>query len=273
MLPFGNSIAQIQVTGAQVKEMFEMSVRSIPQKDENGTILLDDAGQPKLGANGGFLHVSSSIRIHYDSTKPGTRLASDEGNETGQTIVGSRVLGIEIKNRQTQKFEPLDEKKQYRMATNDFLVAGGDGYDMLGGEREEGISLDSVLIEYLKSATSLRLYRQRTTIDLAQYKEPFPGERIVSISEEAYKELIGGGETPKPDPKPTPETPVATNKQNQAGARQSNPSVTEKKKYGGFYLKRVQKQKRLHYMVYCSLDFLLLAGIFINDVTKLVSHF
>ena len=50
--------------------MFEMSVRSIPQKDENGTILLDDAGQPKLGANGGFLHVSSSIRIHYDSTKP-----------------------------------------------------------------------------------------------------------------------------------------------------------------------------------------------------------
>ena len=112
---------------------------------------------------------------------------------------------------------------------------------MLGGEREEGISLDSVLIEYLKSATSLRLYR-RTTIDLAQYKEPFPGERIVSISEEAYKELIGGGETPKPDPKPTPETPVATNKQNQAGARQSNPSVTEKKKYGGFYLKRYRNR-------------------------------
>lgn len=163
------------------------------------------------------------------------------------------------------------------MATNDFLAAGGDGYDMLGGEREEGISLDSVLIEYLKSATSLRLYRAATTIDLAQYKEPFPGERIVSISEEAYKELIGGGETPKPDPKPdpksTPETPVATNKQNQAGARQSNPSVTEKKSMAAFYLKRVQKQKRLHYMVYCSLDFLLLAGIFINDVTKLVSHF
>ncbi|MGH2251911.1 5'-nucleotidase C-terminal domain-containing protein, partial [Enterococcus faecalis] len=81
--------------------MFEMSLRSIPQKDENGTILLDDAGQTKLGANGGFLHVSSSIRIHYDSTKRGTRLASDEGNETGHTIVGSRVLGIEIKNRQT----------------------------------------------------------------------------------------------------------------------------------------------------------------------------
>ena len=44
----------------------------------------------------------------------------------------------------------MDEKKQYRMATNDFLAAGGDGYDMLGGEREEGISLDAVLIEYLK---------------------------------------------------------------------------------------------------------------------------
>ncbi len=51
----------------------------------------------------------------------------------------------------------------------------------------------------------MRLYRAATTIDLAQYKEPFPGERIVSISEEAYKELIGGGETPKPDPKPDPQ--------------------------------------------------------------------
>ena len=49
------------------------------------------------------LHVSSSIRIHYDSTKPGTRLASDEGNETGQTIVGSRVLGIEIKKSANTK--------------------------------------------------------------------------------------------------------------------------------------------------------------------------
>ncbi len=88
--------------------------------------------------------------------KPGTRLASDEGNETGQTIVGSRVLGIEIKKiGKHKKFEPLDEKKQYRMATNDFLVAGGDGYDMLGGEREEGISLDSVLIEYLKKCNQL----------------------------------------------------------------------------------------------------------------------
>ena len=45
-------------------------------------------------------------------------------------------------------------------------------------------------------------------------------------------------ETPKPDPKPdpksTPETPVATNKQNQAGADRAIHPVTEKKKYGGF---------------------------------------
>ena len=121
--------------------MFEMSVRSIPQKDENGTILLDDAGQPKLGANGGFLHVSSSIRIHYDSTKPGTRLLSDEGNETGQTIVGSRVLGIEIKIGKHKSLNHWMREETIPDGCNDFLAAGGDGYDMLGGEREEGISL------------------------------------------------------------------------------------------------------------------------------------
>lgn len=72
------------------------------------------------------------------------------------------------------------------MATNDFLAAGGDGYDMLGGEREEGISLDSVLIKHLKQGANLRLYDAATNIDLSQYKEAFPGERIISISESDF---------------------------------------------------------------------------------------
>lgn len=52
------------------------------------------------------------------------------------------------------------------MVINDFLVVGGDGYDMLGGEWEEGILLDFVLIEYLKSVISLWLYCVVMMIDL-----------------------------------------------------------------------------------------------------------
>ncbi|MCB5956088.1 5'-nucleotidase C-terminal domain-containing protein [Enterococcus sp. CWB-B31] len=194
VLPFGNSISQIKVTGAQVKEMFEMSLRSTAQKDENGSVILDDYGQPKLGANGGFLHVSSTIRIYYDSTKQGTLLANDEGNESGQTVIGQRVLQIEVQNRETGEFAPIEDTAAYNMATNDFLAAGGDGYDMLGGEREEGPSLDTVLIDYLKQGAALRLLDTATNVDLAQYEEQFPGKRIISIAEAEFNKEGGSDE-------------------------------------------------------------------------------
>lgn len=200
VMPFGNSISQIKVTGAQVKEMFELSLRSTAQKDENGEIILDEYNQPKLGANGGFLHVSSTIHVYYDSTKKGSLLPADEGNGTDKTIVGERVLRIDVQNKETGKFEPINEQATYHMATNDFLAAGGDGYDMLGGEREEGPSLDNVLIDYLKKAATLRVYDATTNVDLAQYKEPFPGERIISIAQADLEK-----EEEKPTPTPTPE--------------------------------------------------------------------
>lgn len=128
VLPFGNTISQIQVKGANVQKMFEHSL-SAPVQDG------------KLGANGGFLHISKSIRVYYDIHKD----------------PGSRVLKIEVLNKKTHKFEALDPERTYYMTTNDFTASGGDGYDMLGGPREEGVSLDKVFADYLKHA------------DLAQY--------------------------------------------------------------------------------------------------------
>lgn len=241
VLPFGNSISQIKVTGAQVREMFEMSVRSAAQKDATGKIILDDYGQPKLGANGGFLHVSSSIHVYYDSTKAGTLLANEDGNTTGETKVGERILYIEVLNQETGGFEALKDSESYYMATNDFLAAGGDGYDMLGGEREEGPSLDTVLIDYLKLASSavqtvsasvnsrsattgsniltfsnlttkaktVNLTTATNAVDLANYKDPYPGERIISISEADFQNLN------KVEPIPTiPETEDKTKDSN-----------------------------------------------------------
>ncbi|MGC6769019.1 5'-nucleotidase C-terminal domain-containing protein [Enterococcus sp. LJL128] len=199
VLPFGNSISQIKVTGAQVKEMFEMSLRSAAQKDEAGNLILDDYKQPKLGANGGFLHVSSTIRVYYDSTKKGTLLPNDEGNDTEKAIVGERVLQIDVQNRETGEFAPISDETVYNMATNDFLAAGGDGYDMLGGEREEGPSLDTVLIDYLKQGAALRVLDAKTTIDLAQYKEQFPGKRIVSIAEADFNKKTDENGNKDPD--------------------------------------------------------------------------
>lgn len=226
VLPFGNSISQIKVTGSQVKKMFELSLRSTAQKDSDGNILLDEAKQPKLGANGGFLHVSSTIHIYYDSTKQGTLLAADDGNTTGQTLIGSRVLRIDIQNKETGLFEPLKDSATYYMATNDFLAAGGDGYDMLGGQREEGPSLDSVLIDYLKKATATDTTKRNSTLPLSQYENPFPGERIISMSETAFNQKFNP-ET-KPTPELKPETEVDENNEKEILQPLSATNVSKK---------------------------------------------
>ncbi|WP_270313139.1 5'-nucleotidase C-terminal domain-containing protein [Vagococcus fluvialis] len=181
VLPFGNIISQVEIKGADIYKMFEVSVRSDVVK-ENDQIVLDENGLPKLGRNGGFLQISDSIRFFYDSNKQGLVL-NKEG--TGATTEGERVFKVEMRNRETGKFEAIDKEKVYYVATNDFLAAGGDGYYMLGGNREEGPSLDTVFADFLKNNIVVDSKTTRAAkIPLSNYKEELPdggkGTRIIS---------------------------------------------------------------------------------------------
>lgn len=171
VLPFGNSISQIEVTGQQVLDMFKKSLGSTTQI-KDGHPVLDKNGNPLLEASGGFLHVSGAYVI-YDTNLPAE----------------NRVLGIQIWNREAASYKDLDLAKTYYLATNDFLAAGGDGYTMLGGAREEGPSMDGVLADYL------------TVADLTDesYTHINPGNRQVAVNKnldtdsdgiEDYKELL-----------------------------------------------------------------------------------
>lgn len=154
VLPFGNIISQITVTGQQIADMFAKSLSATLQADkETGAPVLDENGLPLLEASGGFLHISGA-QVFYDTTLPADQ----------------RVLLIGILNPETGQYEELDLAKTYYLATNDFLAAGGDGYTMLGGAREEGPSMDSVFAEYLKTA------------DLSVYEEVNPNSRLVSVN-------------------------------------------------------------------------------------------
>lgn len=157
VLPFGNTISQIQVTGQQVLDMFEKSLGSILQVDKDGKKVLDENGQPLLEPSGGFLQVSG-VKVYYDTNLPS----------------GKRVLAIQVKNRATGRYDLLDLAKAYYLATNDFLAAGGDGYTMLGGAREEGPSMDAAFEEYLKTA------------DLTQYEKINPNSRTISVDSTTF---------------------------------------------------------------------------------------
>jgi len=87
----------------------------------NKTILLEVTGADLLAAlengvsgveegAGRFPHVSG-MAFHFDASK----------------LPGSRVDGVTVGGA------PLDPSRTYRLATNDFLGRGGDGYDMFAG--------------------------------------------------------------------------------------------------------------------------------------------
>ena len=158
VLPFGNTISQIKVTGQNVLDMFEKSLGSILQVDKAGKTVLDENGQPLLEPSGGFLHVSGA-KVYYDTNLPS----------------GKRVLRVEVKNHDTGAYDKFDLNKTYYLTTNDFLAAGGDGYTMLGGAREEGPSMDEAFKNYLEKA------------DLTKYAVVNPNSRTISVDSKTYK--------------------------------------------------------------------------------------
>ena len=168
VLPFGNTISQIKVTGQNVLDMFEKSLGSILQVDKAGKTVLDENGQPLLEPSGGFLHVSGA-KVYYDTNLPS----------------GKRVLRVEVKNHDTGAYDKLDLNRTYYLTTNDFLAAGGDGYTMLGGERQEGPSMDEAFKNYLEKA------------DLTLYAVVNPNSRTISVDSKTYKFEAEKPETPR----------------------------------------------------------------------------
>ena len=160
VLPFGNSVAQIQVSGQNIYDMYVKSLGSILQRDADGNTILDENGQPLLEPSGGFLQTSGA-RVYYDTTLPAE----------------ARILSIEIWDPETNSYQPLGLDKTYYLVTNDFLAAGGDGFTMLGGAREEGPSMDTIFAAYL------------TRVDLNRYAVINPNSRLISISSAAFAAL------------------------------------------------------------------------------------
>lgn len=110
VLPFGNTVRVIELTGADLMAAIENGIDTYPE------------------AKGAFPHVAG-ITVVFDSSKP-----------AGKRVVSMKVNGA-----------PIDAAKTYTVATNDFLVAGGDGYTMLTGKKVVGEygAMDEVLIDYI----------------------------------------------------------------------------------------------------------------------------
>ena len=198
VLPFGNTISQIKVTGQNVLDMFEKSLGSILQVDKAGKTVLDENGQPLLEPSGGFLHVSGA-KVYYDTNLPS----------------GKRVLRVEVKNHDTGAYDKLDLAKTYYLTTNDFLAAGGDGYTMLGGAREEGPSMDEAFKNYLEKA------------DLTKYAVVNPNSRTISVDSKTYKFEENKSEQPAQSVQPEQPSQPAQPAQPEQPSQPAQPAQSE----------------------------------------------
>ncbi len=105
VLPFGNEVATVELTGQQIRAILQRSI-----------------SQPR--PFGGFLHVS------------GARVIA-EGDQVVDITVGG---------------EPLQDGETYLVATNAFLLEGGDGYTTFTEGRNPyyvGTKLDTAFVQYL----------------------------------------------------------------------------------------------------------------------------
>ena len=151
VLPFGNTVAVVYVTGEQLLEALEASTFSTPT------------------AVGGFPQVSGiNFTIH-------TGKAYDKNDATYPESTYYGPKSIQRVTIETVGGEPFDANATYTIATNDFMAAGGDTYYAFAAASvnyDLGLSMDEVVMDYitdeLKGTVTEEAYGQpagRITVD------------------------------------------------------------------------------------------------------------
>lgn len=133
VLPFQNTLATFQLTGADIVKALE-----------NGVSQIDDGA-------GRFPQVAG-LKFSFDKSKPANAKVSD----------------VQVKDG--DKFVPIDPAKTYGVATNNFMRAGGDGYAVFksGGKNayDYGPDLADVTAEFIASQNPYKPYTDGRITDL-----------------------------------------------------------------------------------------------------------
>ncbi len=151
VFPFGNLLCVMEVTGQQILDALEWSVRSLPEE------------------NGGFLQVSG-MTFEIDADLPDSPCISDEyGLFVGIGAGKRRIKNVRISGL------PIDPQKKYTLAgINYTLLEHGDGYTVFDGAAllQDSVRLDNqLLIDYITETLN--------GVIGAGYEDPYGSGRIV----------------------------------------------------------------------------------------------
>ena len=128
VLPFGNTLGIVKVTGAELLEALEASTFALPK------------------SLGGFPQIAG-MNISIDATK---KYDANADTYPGSTYHGPASINrVTINSVNGKAFDP---NKTYAVVTNNFLAAGGDTYYAFAaasGQFDTGLPLDEVLMDYI----------------------------------------------------------------------------------------------------------------------------
>ncbi len=181
--PFGNELVVVEATGQQIIDALEMSSRAV-NYTEDGLL---------TGECGGFLQVSGLKYTIYTGT-PSAVVTDSAGMFT--KVDGERRVGsVQVLNKTTGEYEPIDLTKTYKVASHNYMLKqGGDGLNLFMHNtiiRDGGMLDNEVLINYFNSET----FTARLN---AGIYDNWYGEGRITVSKDAVP-------ADEPEPQPTPE--------------------------------------------------------------------
>ena len=134
---FGNVACLQTVTGQQLLDALEWGARTAGTGEENG----------------GFLHVSG-MTYKIDGEWPESTQVDDKGVWIGAPTGGYRVHDVQIYNKETNAYEPLELNAKYNMAGYNYTLRDlGDGFNMFSSAVN---ILDYVMEDYMVLANYVK---------------------------------------------------------------------------------------------------------------------
>ena len=142
--PFGNTVVMVKLTGKELKQVFEISGSALRVKGDG----CDDSNRAPTG---GFLQVAG-VKVTYDLSKA-PFCAEYDGREVKKVInSGERVKELLVYNKETKKYEPVQDDKTYTVLINSWMAGGGDGYYIFmdKDKTDTNQTIPDVLMYYIK---------------------------------------------------------------------------------------------------------------------------
>lgn len=175
--PFGNMVCLINATGQQVLDALEMGVSSVGAWDNEWNIPAE---------YGGFMHVAG-IKYTVDASVESSVKLDENG--MFEAVTGDyRIKDVQVYNRASQEYEPLDVNKRYAVGGINYVLRnGGNGLSMF---LDDELIVDYVGQDYVILADYVKSFADNGHVNTANspissytgyllnYENPFGAGRI-----------------------------------------------------------------------------------------------